>query len=122
MVHGTMCRLMFGPLLMTQPLPHEMIAMKMMKTVVLCVVKNAPPQFVGSAMRGIALNALTLTLVGMKSCLLHYNFACFFTPVTFPCYNTPILFPWNTILGRHCGCGITMHERFLVHLQLCFVV
>ena len=32
------------------------------------------------------------------------------------------LFPWNTILGMHYGCGIAMHERFLVHLQLCFVV
>ena len=40
MVDGTMCRRMFGPLLMTQALPHEMIVMKMMKTFVLCVVKR----------------------------------------------------------------------------------
>ena len=66
MVHGTMCRRMFGLLLMTQALPHEMIVMKMMKTFALYVVTNAPPQFVGSAMRGIALSVLTLTLVGMK--------------------------------------------------------
>ena len=68
---------MFGPLLMTQALPHEMIVMKMMKTFVLCVVTNAPPQFVGSAMRGIALSVLTLKLVGMKLCMLHRNFALF---------------------------------------------
>ena len=68
---------MFGLLLMTQALPHEMIVMKMMKTFVLCVVTNAPPQFMGSAMRGIALSVLTLTLVGMKLCMLHHNFALF---------------------------------------------
>ena len=68
---------MFGPLLMTQALPHEMIVMKMMKTFVLRVVTNTPPQFVGSAMRGIALNVLTLTLVGMKLCMLRHNFALF---------------------------------------------
>ena len=34
----------------------------------------------------------------------------------------PILFPWNTIPGRRYGCGITMHDSFLVHPQLCFVV
>ena len=72
-----MCRCMFGLLLMTQALPHEMIVMKMMKMFVLCVVTNTPPQFVGSAMRGIALNVLTLTLVGMKLCMLHHNFAMF---------------------------------------------
>ena len=54
-----------------------MIVMKMIKTFVLCVVTNAPPQFVGSAMRGIALHVLTLTLVGMKWCMLHHNFAMF---------------------------------------------
>ena len=26
------------------------------------------------------------------------------------------------ITGRHYNCGMTMHERFLAHLQLCFVV
>ena len=66
---------MFGPLLMTQALPHKMIVMKMMKTFVRCVVTNAPPQFVGSAKKGIALNVLTLTLVEMKLCMLHRNFA-----------------------------------------------
>ena len=60
---------------MTQALPHEMIVMTMMKTFVLRVVTNAPPQFVGSVMRGIALNVLTLTLVGMKMRMLHPNFA-----------------------------------------------
>ena len=59
---------------MTQALPHEMIVMK---TFVLCVVTNAPPQFVGSAMRGIAPSVLTLKLVGMKLCMLHRNFALF---------------------------------------------
>jgi hypothetical protein len=68
---------MFGLSLMTQALPHEMIVMKMMNTFVLCVVTNAPPQFVGSAMRGITLNVLTLTPVGMKLCMLHHNFAMF---------------------------------------------
>ena len=77
MVHGTMSRRMFGPLLMTQALPHEMIVMKMMKTFVVCVVTNTPPHFVGSAMRGIALSVLTLTLVGMKLCMLHRNCALF---------------------------------------------
>ena len=43
MVHGTMCRHMFGRLLMTQALPHEIIVMKVMKTFVLCVVTNVPP-------------------------------------------------------------------------------
>ena len=57
--------------------PHEMIVMKMMRTFVLCVVTNAPPQFVGSARRGIALNVLTLAPVGMKLCILHHNFAQF---------------------------------------------
>ena len=119
MVHGTMCRRMFGPLLMT----HEMIVMKMMKTFVLCVVTNAPPQFVGSAMRGIALSVLTLTLVGMKLCMLDRNFALFLYIHDLPMFPIhPILFPWNTALGKHYGCGITMHERFLVHMQLCFVV
>ena len=70
---------MFGPLLMTQALPHEMVVKKMMKTFVLCVVTNVPLQFVGSAMRGIALNVLTLTLVGMKLCMLHPNFAMLVT-------------------------------------------
>ena len=68
---------MFGLLLMTQALPHETIVMNMMKTFVLCVVTNTPPQFVGSARRGIALNVLTLTLVGMKLCMLHHNFVMF---------------------------------------------
>ena len=68
---------MFGPLLMTQALPHEMIVKKMVKTFVLCVVTNAPPQFVGSARRGIALNVLTLTLVGTKLFMSHHNFAMF---------------------------------------------
>ena len=68
---------MFGPLLMTQALPHETIVKKMMKMFVLCVVTTTPPQFVGSAMRGIALNAFTLTLVGTKLCMLHHNFAMF---------------------------------------------
>ena len=68
---------MFGPLLMTQALPHEMIVKMIMKMLVLCVVTNTPPQFVGSAMRGIALNVLTLTLVGMKLCMLHHNSAIF---------------------------------------------
>ena len=61
----------FGPLLMTQALPYTMIVKMMMRTFVLCVVANTPPQFVGSAMRGIALNVLTLALVDMKSCMLH---------------------------------------------------
>ena len=73
MVHGTICCRMFGALLMTQALPHEMIVKMMMKTFVLCVVTNTPPQFVGSAMRGNARNVLTLTLVGMKLCVLHHN-------------------------------------------------
>ena len=46
---------------------------KKKKTFVLCVATKAPPQFVGSAMRSIALNALTLTFVGMKLCNLHDN-------------------------------------------------
>ena len=77
MVHGTICRRMFGPLLMSQALPHEMIVMKKMKIFVLCVVTNAPSQFVGNEMRGIALSVLTLTLVEMKLCMLHRNFALF---------------------------------------------
>ena len=48
---------------------------KVMKIFVLCVVTNTPPQFVGSAMRGIAPSVLTLTTVGMKLCMLHRNFA-----------------------------------------------
>ena len=95
MVHATLCCGMFGPL-MTQALPHKMIVKKMMKTFVLCVVNNAPPRFVGSAMRGIALDVLTLTLVAMKLCKLHHNFAIFLcisnlSIVTFPCYNTPCI-------------------------------
>ena len=42
----------------------EMIVKMMKKTFVLCVVTNAPPKFVGSAMRSIVLDVLTLTLVG----------------------------------------------------------
>ena len=45
----------------------------MMKMFVLCVVTNTPPQLVGIAMRSIVLIVLTLTLVGMKLCMLHYN-------------------------------------------------
>ena len=54
-----------------------MIVKMMMKTFVLCVVTNTPPQFVGRAMRGIAPNVLTLTLAGMKLCMLHHNSAIF---------------------------------------------
>ena len=43
---------------------------------VLCVATNAPPRFVGTAMRGIALIVLTLTVV-VKLCMLHHNFAMF---------------------------------------------
>ena len=57
---------------MTQALPQGMIV-KMMKTFVLCVVTNAPPQFVGSAMRSIVPNVLTLTPVVIKLCMLHHN-------------------------------------------------
>ena len=83
------------PCYITPALPHEMIVMKMMKMFVLCVVTNTSPQFVGSAMRGIALNALTLTLVGMKLCMLHHNFALFLyirdpTPPPPPCASTAL--------------------------------
>ena len=61
---------------MTQALPHEMIVMTM-KPFVLCVFTNAPPQFVRSARIGIALNVLTLTLVGMNLCMWYHNFALF---------------------------------------------
>ena len=66
---------MFGPLLMTQALPHVMIVKTIMRTFVGCVVTNAAPQFVGGAIRGIALNLLTLTLVGMNLRMLHHNSA-----------------------------------------------
>ena len=65
MVHRTMCSHMFGLLHMTQAPPHQMIVKLMMKMFVLCVVTNAPPQFVDSAMRSIVLNVLTLTLVNL---------------------------------------------------------
>ena len=105
MVHGTMCRRMFGPLLMTQALPHEMIVMKMMKTA-LCGVTNAPPQFVGSAMRGIALSVLTLTLVGMKLCMLHPNFALFLYIRDLPMLQYTIYY----FLGTQSSASITVVE------------
>ena len=106
MVHGTMCRRMFGPLLMTQALPHEMIVMKMMKTFVLCVVTNAAPQFVGSAMRGIALSVLTLTLVGMKLCMLPRNFALFLYIRDLPMLQYTLYY----FLGTQSSASITVVE------------
>ena len=106
MVHGTMCRRMFGPLLMTQALPHEMIVIKMMKAFVLCVVTNAPPQFVGSAMRGIALSVLTLTLVGMKLCMLHRNFARFLYIHDIPMLQYTLYY----FLGTQSSASITVVE------------
>ena len=98
MVHGTMCRRMFGLLLMTQALPHEMI--------VLCVVTNAPPQFVGTAMRGIAVSVLTLTLVGMKLCMLHRNFAHFLYIRDFPMLQHTL----HYFLGTQSSASITLVE------------
>ena len=106
MVHGTMCRRMFGPFLMTQALPHEMIVMKMMKTFVLCVVTNAPPLFVGSAMRGIVLSVLTFTLVGMKLCMLHRNFALFLYIRDLPMLQYTLYY----FLGTQSSASITVVE------------
>ena len=104
MVHGTMCRCMFGPLLMTQALPHAMIVMKMMKMFLLCVVTNTPPQFVGSAMRGIALSVLTLTLVGMKLCM--FNFALFLYIRDLPMLQYTLYY----FLGTQSSASITVME------------
>ena len=68
---------MFGPFLVTQAKLHDMNGQHMMKILVLCVVTHAPPQFLGSAPRGVALNALTITPTGTKLCMLHHNFAIF---------------------------------------------
>ena len=106
MVHGTMCHRMFRPLLMTQALPHEVILMKMMKTFVLCVVTSAPPQFVGSAMRGIALSVLTLTLIGMRLCMLHRNFALFLYIPDLPMLQYTLYY----FLGRRSSASITVVE------------
>ena len=106
MVYGTMCRRLFGPLLMIQALPNEMMVMKMMKPFVLCGVTNTPPQFVGSAMRGIALSVLTLTLVGMKLCMLHRNFALFLYIRDVPMLQYTRYF----FLGRQSSARITVVE------------
>ena len=98
---------------MTQAPPHEMIVKMMMKTFVLCVVTNAPPQFVCSTMRSIALNALTLTLVGMKLCMLHHNSAILLYIHDLPMLQYTLLFPWNTILGRGYGCRYQGMKAFL---------
>ena len=76
---------------MTQALSHAMIVKMVMRMFVRCVVTNAPPQFVGSAMRGIVLNLLTLTLVGMNCACCTIILQSFVTSVTFPCYNTPYI-------------------------------
>ena len=64
---------------------------------------------------------LTLTLVGMKLCMLHHKSAILLYIGDLPMLQYT-LFPWKTILGRRYGCGIAMYESFVVHPQLCFVV
>ena len=49
--------------------------------------QNPTPQLVGSAMRSNVLNVLTLTLVGMKLCMLHCNSPLLFYLFEPPCYN-----------------------------------
>ena len=108
---------------MTQAPPHKVIVKMMMKTFVLCVVTNAPLQFVGTTMRSTALDVLTLTLVGCGDC------ACcniilqpFFTSVTFPCYNTPYVISLEHNPRQGFGCRIRMYASFLVCPYLCYVV
>ena len=68
MDHGTMSRLMFGPIQATQP-PHKMRE-RMRQRCVLFVVRNTPPsQFVVIASSNIVQNALTHKLVVIR-CLL----------------------------------------------------
>ena len=83
-----------------------MIVMKMMKTFVLCVVTNTPSRFVSNAIRGIALSALTLTLVGMKLCMLHRNVAPFLHICDLPMLQYTLYY----FLGTQSSASITVVE------------
>ena len=107
---------------MTQAPPHEMIVKMMMRNFVLCVVTNAPPEFVGSAMRSIALNVLTLTLVEMKLCMLPHNSVILLYLYDLPMLQYTLYHFLGTQSRQGYGCRITMHDGCSVCPQLCFVV
>ena len=93
---------------------HQVMIVKMMMTFVCSVVTNTPPQFVGSAMRGIALNVLALTIVGMKLCMLHHNSAILVYIGDLPMHKKPYIISLEHNPRQGLQLSIAMHESFLV--------